>query len=242
MNNEKVSTLVSMGFSASESKRALQSQDGDMERAVDLLVSGPAPQAHPVATATAVAAPPTNQRAEQPRVQYITFSRDSRGVCYWVLNIIWILLGGWHMFLAWFTAGLVLCVTCIFFPCGYQLIKISLFLLFPFGLSLVESHESILDEDLRCCSMVCSCLLNVLWAVTIGWILALQQILTGILLCLTIIGIPFGWQCMKMSYLCFRPFGLDVTAEELQTVVVTSDDGTHYRQMQRQSALGPAVV
>lgn len=110
-------------------------------------------------------------------------------------------------------------------PCGVQAIKISIFLLFPFGKQIVHIHDSIDDQGAQCCFKSCNCLLNLIWAVTVGWILAIQAFLTGIVLCLTIVGIPFGIQCFKLTLLCFCPFGIDFTAEEVETVIVATPTG-----------------
>jgi uncharacterized membrane protein YccF (DUF307 family) len=153
--------------------------------------------------------------------RYVSFKRDRRGACSWILNVIWLLLAGWHMFLAWFLTGVVLCCTIVFIPCGLQAIKISWFLLFPFGKRLVFTDDDIQDDGARCCSSCCNCFLNLVWAVTIGWILAVQAILTSVVLFITIIGIPFGIECCKLAYFCFMPFGIDFVAEETVTVQQT---------------------
>jgi uncharacterized membrane protein YccF (DUF307 family) len=158
----------------------------------------------------------TTTTTSQTEYQTITFRHDRRGACSWILNILWLLIAGWHMFLTWFLTGIVLCCTCIGIPCGWQAIKISLFLLFPFGKTLTYTDgEGGLGP---CCC--CDLLLNILWAVTVGWILALQALVTGIFLMLTIIGIPFGWQCIKLMYICFLPFGKDFSAEQVETITV----------------------
>ena len=158
----------------------------------------------------------------------ITFTHDQRGLFPWILNVLWVFLGGWHMFLTWFTTGLILCCTCVGIPCGIQTIKISFFLLFPFGKTLKYDTEGEEDEGVACCMESCNCLLNVFWAISVGWILALQAFITGVMFCLTIIGIPFGWQCFKLTYLCFRPFGVNYTAMVTETKYATS---TNYRDM-----------
>ena len=154
---------------------------------------------------------------------------DRRGCCSWVGNVLWLLLGGWHMFFSWMVAGLVLCVTCIFIPCGVQCIKIACFLLCPFGKTVVHYGS----PNNSCCSSGCNFVMNVLWAVTAGWILALQAFLTGVVLCLTIVGIPFGIQSFKLMQVCFCPFGKDFSSiqEEQQftttrrtTVQTTADN------------------
>ncbi|CAB9512801.1 Domain of unknown function (DUF307) [Seminavis robusta] len=163
-------------------------------------------------------------------VKEISFHNDRRGACSWILNLLWLVLGGWHMWLTWFLTGIALCATIVGIPCGWQAIKISIFLLFPFGKSITYTHENIEDEAGRCCFRSCNCFLNVVWAVTVGWILALQALLTGVALFVTIIGIPFAIPCFKLTYLCFCPFGVDFTAEEVQTIVVTSST-TNYHSM-----------
>lgn len=134
------------------------------------------------------------------------------------------------MFLAWFTVGLCLCLTCVGIPCGIQCIKISIFLLLPFGKDVVHT-ANLQDDGARCCAKSCNCIMNLLWAVTVGWILALQVLLTGIALCLTIYGIPFGFQCFKLTYLCFCPFGMHFTSEEVVTETHYRDEETTYQAM-----------
>ena len=141
-----------------------------------------------------------------------------------VIPILWIVLAGWHMFLSWATAGLILCATCVFIPCGWQVLKISIFLLFPFGMRLEFPEDDIDDDGERCCVKGCNCLLNTIWALTAGWILALQALITGILLCLTIIGIPLGISCFQMALLCLRPFGMSFSADDLELVQVVTED------------------
>lgn len=166
------------------------------------------------------------------QVKQISFRHDRRGVCSWTFNLIWILLGGWHLFLTWFTAGALLCLTCVGIPCGVQVIKISIFLLFPFGKQLTFTHDAIQDDGGRCCMRSCNCLLNICWAVSVGWILAIQAFLTGCVLAVTIIGLPFAIQCFKLTYLCIRPFGADFTAEEITTVLVSDQQSSNYQAMQ----------
>ena len=247
----KISTIVAMGFDSSQAQNALNVCNGDIERSVEYLVSGGGggdgnggtnnPPAVQAATAVAVPQyspysttntggydsrqqPPPSPPQYQQQVQYITFKHDRRGPCLWILNILWIVIAGWHMFLSWASVGVALCLTCIFIPCGYQILKISFFLLFPFGMKLqyTDDENTIKDDADRCCVQSCNCFLNIIWAITIGWILALQAFVTGLLLCLTIIGIPFGISCFQLSMLCFRPFGLTFTADELEVIAVTT--------------------
>lgn len=112
-------------------------------------------------------------------------------------NIIWLVLAGWELFIGWILAGLLLCVTIIGIPFGLQAFKIAAFAIWPFGRSIVRR------EDAGAASVV----LNVLWVVLAGWWLALLTLLAGVLLCITIIGIPLGLAAFKMLPIVFSPFG-----------------------------------
>jgi uncharacterized membrane protein YccF (DUF307 family) len=163
--------------------------------------------------------------------QTVTFQKDRRGLCSWIMNLLWLLIAGWHMFLTWFLTGVVLCCTLIGIPCGWQAIKISFFLLFPFGKTLTYTDDGEGGVGPCCCCRCrrcCNRLLNLLWAVTVGWILALQALVTGIVLMATIIGIPLGWQCIKLMYICFLPFGKDFTAKRVETITVVVVDNQYH--------------
>jgi uncharacterized membrane protein YccF (DUF307 family) len=156
----------------------------------------------------------------------VAFVRDRRGPCSWLGNILWLVLGGWHLFLSWFTVGILLSITLVFCPCGVQAIKIACFLLCPFGKTLVSSEDAP-------CGCVCNCLLNVIWIYKVGWMLALQALATGVALCLTIVGIPFGVQCFKLAYISLWPFGLELSSDVEETVTISTtrytifDEGTN---------------
>lgn len=163
----------------------------------------------------------TNNTTTVTTTHKIVSFRDRRGVCAWVLNFLWVVLFGWHLFVVWFAPGLLLCLTIIGIPCGVQLFKIAFFLLFPFGKSLVYDE---MDDNRGggCCCLTKKTfvlVLNVVWAVTVGWLYCLQALGVGVFLMVTIIGIPFGWQFCKVSYVCLFPFGKDFTAQEQRVVI-----------------------
>ncbi len=114
-------------------------------------------------------------------------------------NILWFIFAGLLGFLAWVTLGAVFCVTIIGIPFGYQCFKISTLYLVPFGKDIVYGSLG-----------VGNLLLNVLWACTFGALLAFSHLIAGLILCLTIVGIPFGIQCFKLSILCLLPFGAQI--------------------------------
>lgn len=113
-------------------------------------------------------------------------------------NIIWFLLCGFWLFLAWIFVGLLLCVTIIGIPLGVQAFKLSTLALWPFGKTIVHGGGP------------GSLLLNLLWLLLGGVPLAMAHATVGLALCVTIVGIPFGIQCFKMALLALMPFGARV--------------------------------
>ena len=113
-------------------------------------------------------------------------------------NIIWIIFGGLEWALALLFSGITLCFTIIGIPLGIQLFKMAGFVIWPFGRKLIL--KSIGGFKL---------FLNLLWAVLFGWVFALGFVLTGLIFCLTIIGIPFGSQYFKLASFIIMPLGKD---------------------------------
>lgn len=115
-------------------------------------------------------------------------------------NIIWLLFGGIFVFLGYIAGGVALCFTIIGIPWGLQLFKLAIFALFPFGQTTRMSDNQALGG-------VLNVLLNIIWLIFGGLWVMLNHIIWGILLCITIIGIPFGLQHFKMVKLALWPFG-----------------------------------
>lgn len=118
-----------------------------------------------------------------------------------LLNVIWLIFAGIWLALGYALAGIILCITIIGIPFGVQAFKLGGYALWPFGRALVRS-----PRRHRALSVVG----NVLWVVLAGWWLALEHLLTGIVLCLTIIGIPLGVASFKMAGAALVPFGKEV--------------------------------
>ena len=118
-------------------------------------------------------------------------------------NILWIILGGFLSALGWLLAGCLWCITIIGIPVGLQCFKLASISLNPFGKEIYYEDEG----------KVGSFLLNVLCFIISGAILALGNALMGLILCVTIIGIPFGMQFFKNAKLALRPFGASVERE-----------------------------
>ncbi|GAE90628.1 YccF domain-containing protein [Acetivibrio straminisolvens] len=111
-------------------------------------------------------------------------------------NIIWMLFGGIFLALGWMLAGLILCITIIGIPFGVQCFKIAGLVLWPFGREVQIGNFG-----------VGGLLFNIIWIIFLGWELALSHFITGLLFCITIIGIPFGLQHFKLAKLGLVPFG-----------------------------------
>lgn len=114
-----------------------------------------------------------------------------------ILNIIWFILGGIWTGLAWLLLGLLLCITVVGIPFGLQCFKAAKISFAPFGKTVITNFDK-------------HPIANILWAVLFGWEIALGYLVSGILCCITIIGIPCGLQSFKMMKLAFLPFGASV--------------------------------
>ena len=116
-------------------------------------------------------------------------------------NILWFVLGGALIALLYWIAGLIICITIIGIPFGVQLFKLGTYALWPFGHELVNK-----PEEPGCLSIV----MNLLWIVLGWWEVAIVHLVFGLLLCVTIIGIPWGMQHFKMALAAIFPFGKEI--------------------------------
>lgn len=117
-------------------------------------------------------------------------------------NLLWLVLAGFWLAVSYAFAGVLLCITVIGIPFGIQSFKLALFSLWPFGRVVVR------DPD----AGAVGCVGNALWLVLAGWWLALGHVFTGVLLCLTVIGIPLGLGNFKLVPLALVPFGKHVVS------------------------------
>ena len=119
-----------------------------------------------------------------------------------ILNIIWFVFGGgivaWFL---WVVLGGLLFLTVVGIPFGVAALRIAGFAAFPFGKELVDSR--MLGEE----RLVGTGIANFLWIILAGIWLAISHILAGASLCLTIIGIPFGFAHFRLAAVCFAPLG-----------------------------------
>lgn len=113
-------------------------------------------------------------------------------------NILWLILGGLGLAVAWAIIGIVLCITIVGIPLGIQAFKMAGLTLTPFGKSVVYGGG------------VGSLLANIIWVVLVGIWMAIGYLIAGVLNCITVIGVPFGIQSFKMAKLALWPFGAQV--------------------------------
>ncbi len=116
-----------------------------------------------------------------------------------LLNILWFILGGWISGTLWVLAGVILAITIIGLPWTPAAFRLAGFSYWPFG-------RTVVDRDPGPVSL----LLNILWLVLAGWWLALHHIVLAVGLAVTIIGIPFAWQHVKLAMLSLVPVGKDL--------------------------------
>ena len=117
-----------------------------------------------------------------------------------LLNLIWLVFGGLWLALGYAVAALVMFILIITIPFGIASARIALFCLWPFGRTLIRR------PDAGGGSLVG----NVIWFILAGWWLALGHVVTGVLMCLTIIGIPLGLANFKLIPVTLTPFGREI--------------------------------
>jgi uncharacterized membrane protein YccF (DUF307 family) len=119
-----------------------------------------------------------------------------------LLNIIWFVLAGLWLAIGYVFAALICFVLIVTIPFGIAALRIGIFALWPFGKTVV----------MRADASAASAIGNVLWFVLCGWWLALMHLFTGVLLCLTIIGIPLGLGNFKLIRVSLLPFGREIVS------------------------------
>jgi uncharacterized membrane protein YccF (DUF307 family) len=118
-----------------------------------------------------------------------------------LLNIIWLVLAGFWLALGYCLAAIIMAITIIGLPFAKQALKLAGYALWPFGRVLAPAstrHKGL------------SVVGNILWFILAGWWLALEHLLVGILLCITIVGIPLGVGAFKMAGAALVPFGKEI--------------------------------
>lgn len=116
-------------------------------------------------------------------------------------NLVWLLFGGILIAVEYLVGSILLIVTVIGIPFGIQTLKMASLAIWPFG------RDTRVHERASGCLYI---LMNVLWLICGGIWIAISHVLLGLLLCITIIGIPFGIQHFKLTAIALNPFGRDI--------------------------------
>jgi uncharacterized membrane protein YccF (DUF307 family) len=121
-----------------------------------------------------------------------------------LLNLIWLIFAGFWLALGYFLAGVICCVLIITLPFGIAAFRIGVFALWPFGKTIVRRREA------GALSMIG----NVIWFIFAGLWLAIGHLVSGIALCITIIGIPLGLANFKLIPVSLMPLGVDIVSTD----------------------------
>jgi uncharacterized membrane protein YccF (DUF307 family) len=117
-----------------------------------------------------------------------------------LLNVIWLVFGGLWLAIGYAIVALVMVILIVTIPFGIAAARIALFCLWPFGRTIVRRPDAGAGSTIG----------NVIWFVLAGWWLAIGHIVTGVAMCLTIIGIPLGLANFKLIPVSLTPFGRDI--------------------------------
>ncbi|MBC7442741.1 MAG: YccF domain-containing protein [Ramlibacter sp.] len=117
-----------------------------------------------------------------------------------LLNLIWLVLSGFWLFLGYMLAALIMFVFIITIPWGIAAARIGVYALWPFGKTVVNTPGAGVGSFLG----------NVVWVVLAGWWIALTHFLSGVALCITIIGIPLGIANFKLIPVALMPLGKQI--------------------------------
>jgi uncharacterized membrane protein YccF (DUF307 family) len=119
-------------------------------------------------------------------------------------NVLWFLLAGWWLALAYLVAGVLACVLVVTIPFGIAAFRLAGYAVWPFGRRVVVAGDAGLPSVIG----------NVLWIVLFGWELAVLHVIAGLLLMVTIVGIPLGVASLKLALLALVPLGTRVVDAE----------------------------
>jgi uncharacterized membrane protein YccF (DUF307 family) len=121
-----------------------------------------------------------------------------------ILNLIWLVVSGFWLAVGYALAGIVMCILVITIPFGIASFRLAGFVIWPFGRTLIRRPEAGIASSIG----------NVIWFVLAGLWIALGHLALGVALCLTIIGIPFGWANIKLAAVAIAPLGKDIVSHD----------------------------
>lgn len=119
-----------------------------------------------------------------------------------ILNLVWLVLAGFWLAVGYAVVGLLMCILIVTIPFGIASFRLANFVLWPFGRTLVSRPDADAPSTIG----------NVLWFLLAGIWIAIAHVVTGVALCVTIIGIPFGWANIKLAAVALFPLGKQIVA------------------------------
>jgi uncharacterized membrane protein YccF (DUF307 family) len=121
-----------------------------------------------------------------------------------ILNVIWLVLCGWWMAILYVLAGVICAILIITIPFAIASFRIASYVIWPFGRSIQMRREAGIGSLIG----------NIIWIILVGWELAIGHLTAGILLCLTIIGIPLGLANFKLIPISLLPLGVRIVPSD----------------------------
>jgi uncharacterized membrane protein YccF (DUF307 family) len=119
-------------------------------------------------------------------------------------NLIWLIFGGLIIAIEYLIGSIILMITIVGIPFGIQTLKMASLSLWPFG------RDTVVHSRASGCLYI---IMNIIWLVTGGIWIAITHAIFGLILCITIIGIPFGLQHFKLTAIALSPFGRDIVSK-----------------------------
>jgi uncharacterized membrane protein YccF (DUF307 family) len=119
-------------------------------------------------------------------------------------NLVWLIFGGIIIAIEYFIGSIFLMITIVGIPFGIQTLKMASLSLWPFG------RDTVVHTRASGCLYI---IMNIIWLITGGIWIAITHAIFGLLLCITIIGIPFGLQHFKLTAIALSPFGRDIVSK-----------------------------
>jgi uncharacterized membrane protein YccF (DUF307 family) len=147
-----------------------------------------------------------------------------------ILNFLWFILGGCLMGLAWWLVGLLAFVTIVGIPWGKACFVIGQFTFFPFGKEAISRRELNQRDDIGTGAL--GIVGNVIWFIFAGVWLAIGHVASALVCFVTIIGIPFGIQHLKLAGIALAPIGKTIVTKEVAAASTAAGCGSSSRQSQ----------
>jgi uncharacterized membrane protein YccF (DUF307 family) len=116
-------------------------------------------------------------------------------------NLVWLIFGGFLTGMGYVLGGLLVCLTIVGIPFGMQSVKLGIATLAPFGKEIIVTEQA---------GGFWQIVFNILWAVFFGWEIAVAHLVHGLILAITVVGLPFAKQHFKLIHLALAPFGREL--------------------------------